>query len=52
MMMILSVHGATAPVPELDPEPPQELAPAPTVVPAAASEPELAKPIMRLEFSN
>ena len=44
-MTILSLLGATAAAPEQDPEPHQKLVPAPTVVPAAASEPELENPI-------
>ena len=38
MVWILSLHEAIAPDPEQDPEPLQELPPAPTVMPAAASE--------------
>lgn len=38
--MILSLLGPTAPTSEEDAEPPQELPLAPTVVPAAASEPK------------
>ena len=45
MMTILSLLGATAAAPERDPEPRRKLVPAPTVVPAAASEPELENPI-------
>ena len=44
-MTILSLLGATAAAPERDPEPRGKLVPAPTVVPAAASEPELENPI-------
>lgn len=52
MVMILSLLEAIAPIPEQDPEPPQELAPTPTVLPAAASEPKLAEPSLLLELSN
>ena len=45
MMTILSLVGETAAAPERDPEPCRKLVPAPTVVPAAASEPELENPI-------
>ena len=44
-MTVLSLLGATAAAPERDPEPRRKLVPAPTVVPAAASEPELENPI-------
>ena len=45
MMTTLSLLGATAAAPERDPEPCRKLVPAPTVLPAAASEPELENPI-------
>ena len=34
MLMVLSLHGAIKLGPEQDPEPPQELGPAPNVAPA------------------
>ena len=44
-MTVLSLLGATAAASEQDPERRRKLVPAPTVVPAAASEPELENPI-------
>ena len=43
--MVLSPLGVTAPGSEQNPEPPQELAPAPAEAQAASFQPELAQPI-------
>ena len=43
--MILSFQGATSLGPEKDPEPPQGLAPAPTVAPSVSLDTKLAHPI-------